>query len=380
MHPRHRTTGPARVAATAGFVWTATLFVSAAVAHDASAQAPARPARPAAVTGAPTAQTAPSPSGWHRWVDLQVGTLGTRYRFIEDRAGVTTTNQLQYKSTLRARLKFDPAGAYALTVGAVTGSTFTGSWNPTGLGTGAPGFDFVPRQIFVSAAPLEGVEAQVGFLYIQRGDLSEVVGYDNDGYLTGERLSLRVPDRLYFDEISVSAGYLGDAREPNVFTRGGRLSDWNYGQVLVSKRLRPPLAITAEYTGADDVHVLRAGAIVRMAGLRAIDQLRLEQYVRLDETAFGINVELQKAIARGVTLGGGLADVDPFAGVLNADRFGPGRRLYVTTAARLVDDLVLQAWLGRAVGDTANLASLTRFDLVLEYDLLRALFRSGRLR
>ena len=37
---------------------------------------------------------------------------------------------------LAARLKFDPAGRYALHVGVFTGSSFTSGWNSTGLGTG----------------------------------------------------------------------------------------------------------------------------------------------------------------------------------------------------------------------------------------------------
>src|SRR5689334_22230784 len=47
-----------------------------------------------------------------RWIDLQNATLNLRYRFIDTSAGVVTTNSIQHRETLRARLKFDAPGKY----------------------------------------------------------------------------------------------------------------------------------------------------------------------------------------------------------------------------------------------------------------------------
>src|SRR5690348_4696311 len=66
-----------------------------------------------------------------RWVEVQNATLNLRYRFIDNSAGVVTTNQVQHRETLRARLKFDQPGRYALNLGTFTGQRFTSGWNNT---------------------------------------------------------------------------------------------------------------------------------------------------------------------------------------------------------------------------------------------------------
>src|SRR5262245_2969278 len=71
-----------------------------------------------------------------RWIDFQNATLNTRYRFVDNSAGVATTNQLQHRESLRARFKFDAPGRYALNLGLFTGSRFTCGWNNTGIRMG----------------------------------------------------------------------------------------------------------------------------------------------------------------------------------------------------------------------------------------------------
>lgn len=340
------------------------------------------PAGVRAQSSAPAQAAAPAepPSAWRRWIDPQLGTLGTRYRVVENGAGVLTANHVQYKGTLRVRFGIDADRRYSVGLGAVTGSGFTPSWNATGLGTGDAGFDFKVRQLFITATPVDGLELQVGSLYVQRGETTEIIGYDNDGYVAGERVALRMPSRLLFDEIVVTTGYIGDSREPSVFARANRMGEWDYGQVLVTKRVLPALSVTGEYSVLSGQHLVRAAGTIRTRRMRALDLLRVEQYVRVDEATFGFNLEGQKAVAPRVTLGAGLADVDPFAGVLNSDRFGPGRRVYASLSARLAPDLTFQGWLGQAVGETRDLPLKTRFDAVLEFDLLQALTRHGVLR
>lgn len=358
-----------------GFAVVMSLALVAVFSTDAHGQAPGSGSQ-----APPPSAPAEPPAAWRRWIDPQVGTYGLRYRTIADGAGDVTTNQLQHKATLRIRFKIDRAGQFGLVLGGLTGSSYTGSWNPTGLGTGEPTFDFFPRQLFLSAAPVKSVELQMGSLYMQRGELTEIVSYDNDGYVMGERLLLRAPSRLYFDEIAVTTGYVNDVRLPNLFDRTRRIGDWNYGQVVATKRLHPALSVTAEYAGLGDQHVMRAAAVIRSKRLRVVDLLRFEEYTRLDARAFGFDVEGQKAVSSRTTVGVGLADIDRFAGALNADRFGQGRRFYTSTSTRLVNDLVLQTWLGHAVGDTRGFANRTRFDVIVEYDLLRSLTRHGVLR
>jgi len=68
-----------------------------------------------------------------------------------------------------------------------------------------------------------------------RGQSTEVTSYDYDGYLVGERITLDRPGNLYFDEISITYGFLGDFNRPNVFGRLHRLGQSNYHEFGVSK-------------------------------------------------------------------------------------------------------------------------------------------------
>src|SRR5688500_1769128 len=73
-----------------------------------------------------------------RWLDLQNATLNLRYRYVDNSAGVTTTNQLQHRETLRGRVKIDKSARYALNFGLFTGVRFSSGWDntPWGIGDG----------------------------------------------------------------------------------------------------------------------------------------------------------------------------------------------------------------------------------------------------
>ena len=42
-----------------------------------------------------------------------------------------------------------------------------------------------------------------------RGQSTEITTYDNDAYVTAGRVSVRRPREVFFDDISVSVGYVG---------------------------------------------------------------------------------------------------------------------------------------------------------------------------
>src|SRR6266403_4114753 len=82
--------------------------------QEASARPTAPPTNPQSPSPAPPAnQTSPPPARSSekafilRWFELQNATLNLRYRFVDNSTGVVTTNQVQYKATLRGRVKFD---------------------------------------------------------------------------------------------------------------------------------------------------------------------------------------------------------------------------------------------------------------------------------
>ena len=150
-------------------------------------------AQPAAADQAPVPPEKKPPPPLARWVDLQNATLNTRYRFIDNSAGTVTTNQLQHRESLRARFKFDAPGKYALNVGVFSGSRFTSGWNNTGIGMGDWQAPLAVRVVYFAAQPASGIEAQYGSLYILKGESSEITTYDEDGYVIGERVSVRRP-------------------------------------------------------------------------------------------------------------------------------------------------------------------------------------------
>jgi hypothetical protein len=130
----------------------------------------------------------PSPPALGRWIDLQNATLNLRYRFVDTSDGVVTTNQLQHRETLRARVKFDSRGRYALHLGVFTGVRFTSGWDNTGWGINPAQKNLAFKASYLSAQPLAGVDVEAGGLYIVKGESTEVTTYDDDGYVMGERL------------------------------------------------------------------------------------------------------------------------------------------------------------------------------------------------
>ena len=71
------------------------------------------------------------------WFEPQTANLSMRYRLMENTAGAMTANQLQFKDALRARVNLDRDRRFTINIGAFSGSSFTRSWDPTGIGSGA---------------------------------------------------------------------------------------------------------------------------------------------------------------------------------------------------------------------------------------------------
>jgi hypothetical protein len=77
---------------------------------------------------------------------------------------------------------------------------------------------------------------------VVRGESTEITGYDNDAYLTGQRVSVKRPKDLFFDEVSVTFAYLGDLTTPSITNRYHRLDEVNYRHLLASKKATSWLA------------------------------------------------------------------------------------------------------------------------------------------
>ncbi len=298
--------------------------------------------------------------------------MAARYRHLQNASGVTTADQLQLRESLRARLTLDARERFSVAIGASSGSGFGPSWNSTGIGTGDAAWPFQVRHLSMAVQPAAGIEIQAGSLEFARGDATDVTGYDSDGYVAGERVSVRRRDRLGLDEVVVTAGYVGDFDQPNFFHRSRRLGEWNYAQALALRRLGKAVSLTGEFERRDGAQVVRASIQARTPRLRAVDAITLEVYGRSKPSDGGFHFGGQKRLGP-VAVRAGLAQVDEDTGHANSDRFGAGRRAYLQLSGSVFPNLTVQLWAGRALGRTAGLRIRTRIDLVAEYDVLGAI-------
>jgi hypothetical protein len=360
----------------------ATFSLLAAVASaqtTAAVSARADTAQPVVSRPPPKPAATPGPPS-HRWYEAQTIQLDARYRLIETSAAVRSANHLQHRQTFKGAFKFDPKGRYTLQAGAGSGSSFTGSWENAGPGTGEGDLNLGVRYLYAAAAPVKGLEFQVGGLALVRGESTEITSYDNDGYLTGERVTVKQPGRFYLDEISVSAGYLGDTSRPSVFERADRLSENNYTQVLVAKKVGARASLSVDWTGVDGVDTWRQGVRISTRDTGIIDAVRLELYERTSgPRAEGFAVAAERTLPHKLSLTGGYATIDRNYGGLNGDRFNRGNRIFVDAKLPLVQDLSLNVFYGRAVGTDFAVTNKHRFDVVVGYNALKALQRAGAL-
>lgn len=328
--------------------------------------------------------TSPAPaltSEIARWLDVQSLLLQTRYHFVSSDTPIADVNQMQTWDTLRMRVKADPAGHVAVSLGWLSGPSFIGSWNDSGAGTGTLRLHTSLRLFSLDVTPVRGVTAQVGSVQLARGESTEFTTYDNDGYMTGERITLRRPKDLFFDEITVARGYLGDATKPSVFDRTDRLADVNYRQYLLARHIGKHLWTSGDLTRYAGATIIHTAARVQAPRMRVVDTIRYEQYVRDSnvETVAGFTLTGEKQLRRPLGAAAGYGDIDKNYGGLNADRFNRGRRVYGILTYTLSPTLSLSTYLGRGVLNDYAITNRTRFDVTLSYNLLAQLQRNGLL-
>ena len=314
-----------------------------------------------------------------RWLEFQTFTLSARYRVIESSSDVVTSNHLQYRDLFRARVNIDAKRRFTVNVGAGAGASFISSWDNTGLGTGTRDLhNHYVRHLFAAAAPVGGLEGQFGGLYVLRGEVTETISYDEDGYVTGGRVSVRRPHQLYVDEVSVTRGIVGPFNGPNVNSRWRLLSDPNYTQVLASKRFTQFLAASTDYTRHASADIVHAAVALRFRPSIPLTGLRYEQYTRWnDHAASGFAVTAERQLPRAVRVQGGYATIDQFHHAWNSDRIQRGRRVFALANVPVVGPLSAQAFITRAFRNSYPVALKTRFDAVLTYDVAAALRSTG---
>jgi len=174
--------------------------------------------------------------------------------------------------------------------------------------------------------------------------------------------------------------YDGDLSTPNVFERFDRLSENNYTQVLVGKKLGARGAVSVDWTGHEGVDTWRQAVRVGTRETHVVDAVRLELYQRTTGThAEGFALSAERMLPHRLSLAGGYATIDRDYGGLNGDRFNRGRRVFAEARVPLVQDLSLSVFYGHAVGNDFPVTNADRFDIVVGYNALKALQRRGAL-
>lgn len=300
-------------------------------------------------------------------------------RDIRTNDGVTTSSQLQDQEQLKFRVKLDAAGRYSIHAGLFTGTTFTAGWNNTGLGAGPGDYSLTLKQLFAEAQPLPGVAVQAGSLYFWRGESTEITTFDNDGYVAGERLSIKRPRELFVDEIVVTRGYVGDLSTPNVFRRTDRLDEANYRQYAVAKSFGPRFGASLDYSVQTHAETLRGALRASVPRLKVVDTLRLEGYRRVSQSsAGGLAIAGEKVVRRRATIGAGYATIDPRYGPFNGERYGIGRHLFTIGTVGVTPDVSFGYYIARGIANDFRVPIGTRVEVIATVNVLKVLQRARR--
>ena len=327
--------------------------------------------------------TAPKPAAeppLRRWFEIQQFALSTRYRFSENSKDVTTSSQLQYKDSFRARLNLDPQKRYTVNIGSFSGSGFISSWNNLGFGNNTlfDGKDHYVKQLYAAAVPVKGLELQYGGLYVNRGESDEWVTYDDDGYLVGERVSVRRPKELYLDEITVTRAAIGPLTTPNLTSRWDGLKNPDYTQVLGVKRFNKMVSGSLEYNRQIGADILRAAVTLHFSAKAPVSTVRYEQYRRVNlNAASGFGVWADRPITKYARLQGGYVTVDQFYGGWNADRMQSGRRFFANATIAIYGPVSGSLYVTHALDAPYAVSVNRRFDAIISYDVLNTLRRTG---
>jgi hypothetical protein len=312
------------------------LCIGLATSASALAQQPAQllnapsEASPATVAVAAVATTttpaAPKPL-LSRWLDLETLSHSERYRNAFAVGGDHFFNNAQQRSLVVGKIKLDPRGQYIIgfrassgryfnwAFGSYTGESAIDRVNGAGFASTfytpaeqfavyqaeladpagqifiqttlkSNGWQFYMRELYFSATPVKPVTVEFGSFGFERGLSTEITTFDEDGYLSGERIRIHDSKHLFFDEVGFTNAFFGDLGTPNLFDRGLSLTKSNYRQVFANKHLTRRIGFSGEYTWQEGTNTLRQAVVVGAKEFRVVDSIRFEGYERLNSAVF----------------------------------------------------------------------------------------------
>jgi hypothetical protein len=187
--------------------------------------------------------------------------------------------------------------------------------------------------------------------------------------VVGERVSVKRPRELFFDDISLFYGYAGDFSTPNVIRRADHLTQSNFHRFILRKDIGERAWISADYAFQSGVPTWREAIRVRTSELLAIDTIHAEVYqISGNHTGRGFAAYVEKAIHPKLVAGGGYADIDRF--MLNSDRYGRGKRLFLTAKIPISEALSVLIFATQALHHAATNVPQQRIDIGLYYNVL----------
>ena len=349
--------------------------VQSSIAQENAVVAPfARPVGAVTSFGTDDKPSAERAAEIKRWFEFDEFAVFARYRFARTAGGATSADQLQYRFAARGRFKFDRRGRYSVVAGVYSGNSLIGGWNNTGLGTGGVQTNLYLKQLYFDAKPIKQLEIQIGGIAVNNGESTEATGYDNDVYITGERVIIRHPEKLYFDEISLTNAHIGDANHPSVFRRFDNLAKSNYHQFLVRKQVNKRVGFSADYTFDNGSDTFRQAVRVKTPETRFVDLIVFENYQRFDGPGrYGFNVFGERKIGKKLTLDAGFARID--GRLLNGDRYPQGNLFHAGGAYKISPEFSVSSFIVHGVGPMIPTLPRTRFELIFSYNILGTLRR-----
>ncbi len=354
-----------------------------------------------------------------RWLDLTTLSYSNRYRSVFDADGAHSFSQGQQRILATGKFKFDAAGQYGIGFHLSSGRYFNWSYAdyigggqseflakteakmtptqqyilavygtpvPTGFLNSGGGQVYL-RQLFLTAEPIRGITAEFGGIAIKHGVNSEATSYDDDGYMSGERLTIKRPKQIWLSEVSYTRGYLGDLYKPNFFARADRLSTANYWQILGRKDFGERVSVSADYTvttpdgNPDPLKTTREGIFADVHESKVFDSARFEAYQRTAfahyaggspiPTAKGYALTVTRAFKKFASVDAGLVNVDTdYIGYIgssvqaiilgltvNGDQYGIGKRYFVRPTIPLTSYMSLTGYFNHVYGDSIAQAS-----------------------
>ena len=259
------------------------------------------------------------------------------------------------------------------------------------LVTLSAGWEFYMRELYLRASPVRPLTFEFGSFGIERGFASEITTFDEDGYVTGERIRIYDPKHLFFDQVGFTNAALGNVTVPNLFAHGLNLDKSNYRQVFANKKITPRVGVSGEYTWMIGSDTLREAVSVHIEESKVADKIRFEGYQRLNTVnlqglnfnpAAGFAIVADRKIGSHWNTDLGYDTVDQnycvyagsrnacsFTFSLNGDSYTEGRRYFSHLSYKITPAVTAFGFYTHAIGHDILNFNQQNFNLGMSLDL-----------